>query len=317
MEMVKIVWMALLLDLLLGDPRWLPHPVAAMGWLIQRGEAMLRRIFKSPAGLRLAGALLTISLVAGVFAFFHIIIFLAAGYHPLMAAFLQVFFISQCLAVKSLVQHAMAVWEALMDRDCIKARQAVAMIVGRDTGQLDESEISRAAVESVAESTVDGIISPLFFACIGGAPLAMAFKAASTLDSCIGYKNERYLDFGQAAAWLDDLANYIPARLAGLCYLLLAPMTAGGFFSVAWALWRDASRHPSPNSGIPEAATAGALGIQLGGVNYYQGVPSRRASMGQPLKLIEAADIKRSVYLMLFVTLIFMAMVTSVMVYLI
>ena len=205
----------------------------------------------------------------------------------------------------------MAVRDALLDRDQMRARRLVAMIVGRDTESLDESEISRAAVESVAESTVDGIIAPLFFACIGGAPLAMAFKAISTLDSSIGYRNERYRDFGWAAARADDLANYIPARLAGICYLLLAPMTAGGLPGVAGALWHDSGRHPSPNGGIPEAATAGALGIQLGGTNYYEGVPSQRARMGHPYRAIEAADIKRSLILMMFVTLAFMAMMTS------
>ncbi len=310
MEMLKLVWMAFLLDLILGDPRWMPHPVSAMGWVIAKGEAGLRKLFRSPPGLRVAGSLLTVSLVGGVFVSYWAFIRLAGSYHPMLAVLFQVFFISQCLAVKSLGQHALAVWEALTDRDHPRARLAVAKMVGRDTALLDEGEISRAAIESVAESTVDGIISPLFFAFLGGAPLAMAFKAVSTLDSSIGYLNDHYRDFGWAAAWLDDIANYIPARLTGLCFLLLAPMTAGGLPGVAEALWRDSGRHLSPNSGIPEAATAGALGIQLGGTNCYGGVPSHRATMGRAWRPIEIADIRRSLVLMLFVTLLFLSGMT-------
>lgn len=309
--MIELVWMALLVDLVLGDPRWLPHPVAAMGWLIGRGESLLRRIFTTSQGLRLAGVLLTVALTGGAYAFFWGLIALAGFFHPLLAAILQVFFISQCLAIKSLAQHALKVRKALTVGDQAGARQAVALIVGRDTALLDESEVSRAAVESVAESTVDGIISPLFYALLGGAPLAMAFKAVSTLDSSIGYRDERYRDFGWAAARTDDLVNFIPARLAGLCYLFLAPFTAGGLAGVARAMWQDSGRHPSPNSGIPEAATAAALGVQLGGLNYYGGMPSRRALMGLPGRRLNADDIRRSLFLMLAASLLFMVLATA------
>ena len=175
-------------------------------------------------------------------------------------------------------------------------------MVGRDTDRLNESEIVRGVVETVAENTVDGITAPLFYGFLGGPPLALAYKAINTLDSMMGYKDERYLNLGWAGARLDDLANYIPARITGLLYLLVAPFTPGGLANVWRTIRRYARRHPSPNSGIPEAAVAGALEIQLGGVNYYRGIASSEVTMGEKKKDLEIKHIYQGLYIMLAVT---------------
>jgi adenosylcobinamide-phosphate synthase len=209
---------------------------------------------------------------------------------------------SQSLAINSLYKHAINVLHPLKKGDLSKARRALAMIVGRDTDQLDEQEIVRGVVETVAENTVDGITAPLFYGFLGGPPLAMAYKAINTMDSMIGYKNERYLNLGWAGARLDDIANFIPARITGLLFLIISPFTPGGFREVWDTMMIYASRHPSPNSGIPESAVAGALKIQLGGNNYYEGVLSERVIIGQGSRYLEKKHIYQSLVLMLAVS---------------
>lgn len=211
---------------------------------------------------------------------------------------------SQALALNSLYKHARSVATPLKNGNPEAARAALAMIVGRDTARLDEKEIVRGTVETVAENTVDGIIAPLLYGFIGGPPLAMAYKAVNTMDSMIGYNNEKYRYLGWAGARLDDAANYIPARLSGLLFLLLAPLTPGGIKGVGLTLWRDSSRHPSPNSGIPEAAMAGALQVQLGGRNEYSGMPSDRPLIGQPVRVLSPKHIEQSLFLMIGVSLL-------------
>ncbi|GAB6158354.1 adenosylcobinamide-phosphate synthase CbiB [Desulfotomaculum varum] len=279
--MSMLVLAALLLDLLVGDPRRLPHPVVLMGALIKTGEGLIRQLAGSPGTLRLGGVLLVIVLCTLAYGVTWGLIWLASLLHPWLGVAVHLWLLATTLAVKSLYQHAVAVAQPLARGDLATARQKVALIVGRDCDNLNHQEVTRAAVETVAENTVDGIVSPLFYAFIGGAPLAMAYKAVNTLDSMIGHRHEVYAYLGWAAARLDDLANYLPARLAGVCYALLSPITPGGFTATVRAMWYDAPAHPSPNSGIPEAAVAGALGVQLGGTNYYQGKPSYRARLGQ------------------------------------
>jgi adenosylcobinamide-phosphate synthase len=289
------ILLAILLDLLLGDPRWLPHPVQGIGWLAQRAEAPLRRLVPNPklAGIVAVGwvvgstTLICLGLLKG-----------AALLHPLAGDIVAILTLYTCLATRSLHDHALAVYRPLQVGDLIEARQRVGWLVGRDTAELDEGEVTRAAVESVAENTVDGCTAPLLFACLGGPLGALAYKAISTLDSTFGYKNERYLQFGWASARLDDLANLVPARLTALL-----TVAAAGVLRLrtknAWGIfWRDRHNHPSPNGGQIESAVAGALGVRLGGVNSYFGQPSSRPFMGDPLQPLQAGHILQAVRLM-------------------
>lgn len=285
-----LVLAAFAVDMLVGDPRWLPHPVVLMGRAIRRLEGVLRG---TGLPLRLAGVLLAVFLVGGAWAAAWAVIAACAWLHPVAGVLAHVWLFSTTLAPRSLAEHAMAVYRPLAAGDLIQARERVGWIVGRDTQDLSEVEVVRAAVETVAESTCDGVIAPLFWGLVGGAPLAMAYKAANTLDSMVGHLDEQYREFGWASARLDDLLNLVPARLSA--FLLAAAAFSGRALATAW---RDARRHPSPNSGWSEAAVAGALGVQLGGLNYYDGEPEMRAYMGEPLRPLEPADIPRAVRLM-------------------
>lgn len=292
------------LDIILGDPRWMPHPVVAVGRLVQKGEEFVRRFAKNPRGLKFGGLLLSLIIIIGTYSFYWALLKGAFYINSYVGWVLSTFIMSQSLAINSLYRHARSVSTPLKQGRLEEARVALAMIVGRDTAGLDEKEIVRGTVETVAENTVDGIIAPLFYGFIGGPPLAMAYKAVNTLDSMIGYKNEKYLNLGWAGARLDDVANFIPARLSALLFLLLAPFTPGGVKGVWLTVCRDSSRHPSPNSGIPEAATAGALQVQLGGCNYYGGVRSERPLIGRPLTVLEQRHIGQSLLLMVAVSLL-------------
>ena len=297
--MSVLVVAALMVDLIVGDPRWLPHPVVVIGGFIQKCEKLVRRLVSKQMGrgLRLGGILLVAVVCSSTCFFTWGFIWLAGKVHVYLGLAVHLWLLSTTLAVKSLHQHARAVAVPLAQGDLSAARRAVAMIVGRDTECLKERGITRATVETVAENTVDGIISPLFYAFIGGAPLAMAYKAINTLDSMIGHRDEKYLHLGWAAARLDDLANYLPARLAGLFYVLVSIGTPGGVRGTFQTIQQDAPKHPSPNSGIPEAAVAGALGIELGGTNYYRGQVSHRALMGPGKYPLEYGHIEQALAL--------------------
>ncbi len=285
-----VVLAAFAMDAAVGDPRWLPHPVVLMGLAIKRLEGWLRR---SRLPLRVGGLLLALALTGGSWALTWGLIRLAALVHPWLGAALNVWLFSTALAARSLAEHALAVYYSLQAGNLEESRRRLSWIVGRDTENLDRREIVRAAVESVAESTCDGVIAPLFWGLVGGAPLAMAYKAANTLDSMVGHKDDQYREFGWASARLDDLLNLAPARLSAL----LLAAAAFSRRALGTAL-RDARLHPSPNSGWPEAAMAGALGVHLGGTNYYDGVPEERAPMGDPIRPLEPRDIVRAVRLM-------------------
>ncbi|MCK4994306.1 MAG: cobalamin biosynthesis protein CobD [Candidatus Omnitrophica bacterium] len=283
-EIVVIILIAYVLDLLFGDPRWLAHPVKAIGWLITKIEMPLRNIVKNE---RIAGVIFTafIVIVSWIVVFFAV---QAAGHLHLFAGLLvSVFFVYSGISVKDLKVESLAVYDALQNEDIISARKKLSMIVARDTKDLDKTQIIRATVETIAESIVDGIISPLFYAFIGGAPLVIAYKAVNTMDSMVGYKNKNFINFGWASAKLDDLVNFIPARISAIL-LPIAALLSGKNARNAWKfILRDGNKHPSPNSGIPEAGVAGALGVQLGGINYYQGkqcVKPFIADMSQALK---------------------------------
>lgn len=304
MTEIWILCAAYLIDRVVGDPRSLPHPVVIMGWWITRLERVIRAVVKRESHLKIAGILFPLLIVSGSYIAVWLLLWGASFVHPLLSWALAAWLLSTTIATKGLADAGMEIARHLLAGDMVAARHSLSMVVGRDTEQLDEPQICRGAVETVAENIVDAIVSPLFYAAIGGAPLAMAYRAANTLDSMVGYKNEKYRNLGWASARFDDVLNYIPARLtAGL--LIVASFLMRLDWKQSWAMMRrDAHLHPSPNSGLPEAGVAGALGVQLGGLNYYQGVPSNRAKLGDAHRPLGAQDIKSTVHMMYFVSLL-------------
>ena len=283
------------LDALFGDPAWLPHPVVFMGKAIARLEGFLRpRLPKTPKGEVLGGAIVAFCLPVGTLLFTGAVCRGAARLHPLLGLAVQMFWCAQALAARGLVQESTNVYKELIKPDLPAARRAVGRIVGRDTAALTAEGVTKAAVETVAENASDGVIAPLFYMLLGGAPLALTYKAINTMDSMLGYKNERYLYFGRVPAKLDDAANYLPSRLAGLLWVAAAAFT-GNDAKGAWRIWRrDRRRHASPNSAQTESACAGALGVQLAGPAYYFGQYYPKLTIGDALRPIEPEDILRA-----------------------
>ena len=292
------VWAVLggfVLDALFGDPAWLPHPVVYMGKAISRLEKFLRpRLPKTPQGELLGGAIVAFCLPVGTFLLTGLVCWGAARLHPLLGLAVQMFWCGQALAARGLVQESTNVYKELKKPDLPGARKAVSRIVGRDTAELTAEGVTKAAVETVAENASDGVIAPLLYMLIGGAPLALTYKAINTMDSMLGYKNEKYLYFGCVPAKLDDVANYIPSRLAGLLWVAAAAFTHNDAKG-AWKIWRrDRRNHASPNSAQTESACAGALGVQLAGPAYYFGEYYAKPTIGDALRPIEPEDILRA-----------------------
>ena len=273
------------LDAVFGDPAWLPHPVVYMGKAISALEKGLRaRLPKTPKGELWGGRILAFCLPVGTFALTSLICIGAAALHPLLGLAVQMFWCGQALAAKGLVQESTNVYRELLKPDLPAARTAVSRIVGRDTQALTAEGVTKAAVETVAENASDGVIAPLLYMLLGGAPLALTYKAINTMDSMVGYKNERYLHFGRAAAKLDDIANYLPSRIAALLWVAAAALTGN-----------DARRnHASPNSAQTESACAGALNVQLAGPAYYFGEYYKKPTIGDAVRPIEPEDIRRA-----------------------
>lgn len=294
-ELVWSIAAAFALDLAIGDPRWMPHPVRLIGRCTVTLETVLSRLLGRS---QLSGVIFAALIVGGSGLAVQELLLAAGRLDHRLAAALTVYFLYTAFAARDLEIESMQVYRTLRRGSLAAARRDVSMIVGRDTGRLTEGEVTRAAVETVAESTVDGIVSPLFFAVLGGAPAAIAFKAVSTLDSMVGHRTGRYGRFGWAAARLDDALNFIPARLARLVYplgSLICGLDAAGCWRISW---RDGWKSPSPNAGIGEAAVAGALGVRLGGANVYGGVKEVRPFLGDPTRPLEPEDIRRAVCLM-------------------
>lgn len=298
---MNILWPAtvvvsgFVIDLLCGDPRWLYHPVRIIGNLIVISEKGLRRIFqKTKQGERAAGALLVLLVVSlSTAAPLALLVLL---YHLLPAAgfALEVFWCYQLLAVKSLCMESDAVYRELNGGTLDSARRAVSMIVGRDTETLDEAGITRAAVETVAENTSDGVVAPLFFMMIGGAVGGFFYKAINTMDSMVGYKNVKYRYFGTAAAKLDDLVNFLPARIAAVLMIAAAALV-GEDAKNAFRIWkRDRRKHASPNSAQTESVMAGALHIRLAGDAWYFGRKHEKPYIGDDDQPVRPEDIRRS-----------------------
>lgn len=293
-----ICWAVLggfVLDAIFGDPAWLPHPVVLMGKAITALEKRLRTQFpQTPQGELCGGAVLAAVLPVGTFLITALACRLAAALHPLAGLAVQMFWCAQALAARGLVQESRNVYKELQKQDLPAARKAVARIVGRDTQNLTAEGVTKAAVETVAENASDGVIAPLLYMLLGGAPLALTYKAVNTMDSMVGYKNEQYLNFGRAAAKLDDAANYLPSRIAALLWIAAAALT-GNDAKGAWRIWRrDRRNHASPNSAQTESACAGALGVQLAGPATYFGEYYDKPTIGDAARAIEPKDILRA-----------------------
>jgi adenosylcobinamide-phosphate synthase len=314
---VALIAAAVALDLALGDPLWMPHPVRMIGAMIDFGE---RRLWTgTPARDLSNGAALAIAVVLAAVAATWIVIAAGAAIGMVCAAILATVLAWTTIAFRGLDAAAATVQRALERDDLRAARAAMPALVGRDSDGLDRDGIVRATVESVAENSSDGVIAPLMYLFIGGPAAAIAYKAINTLDSMIGHTDARYLFFGRWAARLDDFANLIPARMSAGCLFAAAAILQLRVFDAVRVCMADARRHPSPNAGFPEAAMAGALGIQLGGLVVYGGEPELRPLMGQARRPIEISDIgtsRRLLWVQTGVAFIVMALVRIVFVWL-
>ena len=284
-----------LLDLLIGDPRWLYHPVCLIGNLIALLEKGIRKIFPKTEKGELSGGVLEVVLVCLIsLGVPCVVLSVLYRYMPLAGLALETFWCYQLLATKSLKDESMKVYDRLKNGTIEEARYAVSMIVGRDTAELTEEGVTKAAVETVAENGSDGVIAPMLYMALGGVPLMFLYKGINTMDSMLGYKNDRYLYFGRCAAKLDDLANYIPARISGWLMVAAAFLTGMDGKNAAKIYKRDRRNHASPNSAQTEAAVAGALRVQLAGNAYYFGKLYEKPTIGDKLREVEPEDIRRA-----------------------
>ncbi len=298
---IALIPLALALDFAAGDPPLPAHPVRLMGWSANRLEPVFRNMKFSP---ETAGALFAAGLVGGTFLFVLALAAIASLLHPLLGLFIQVLILYTCLAPRCLYDEAMKVRRALADKNIEKARTRISMLVSRDVKNLDETGITRAAVETVAENFVDGVLSPMFYAAILGAPGAAAFKMASTLDSMVGYKNEYYLSFGKASARLDDFLNWLPARLSVPIISLTALLMTNTGKRAFETARLEGNKSESPNAGLPEASFAGALGVKIGGPGVYHGRLIEKPFIGGDFPPPSASDIEKAADLMLLAALV-------------
>ena len=281
------ITIAYFIDKVVGDPPHWPHPVRWIGSLISLFEKRLNH----GKNKKFKGVAMLLFVLFLVFLIVILLVGISYQIHPIAGIIVESMIIATTIAQKSLKEASFNVYGPLEKGDLAGARNKLSFIVGRDTGTLNEGEIARGAIETVAENTSDGVTAPLFWALIGGAPLAMVYRASNTCDSMVGYMNERFKDFVWASAKWDDVMNWVPSRITGII-MLIGTKPAELEYRRAWKiLFRDAKKHPSPNSGWGEAAVAAILGIQLGGINYYKGILSNRAKMGEPLVPIQAGHI--------------------------
>lgn len=288
-----------LLDLMFGDPYWLPHPICLIGSLISFLEKKIRSFFPKTAGGEIAGGIVLVILVlilsSGVP---FLILYLVGLVHPYLRLAVESIMCYQLIAARSLKAESMKVYEQLEKGDLERSRWAVSRIVGRDTEKLSGEGVTKAAVETVAENTSDGVIAPMFYMAIGGAVFGFFYKAVNTMDSMIAYKNDKYLYFGKAAAWLDDIFNYIPARISAFLMILSSFLLRMDWKNAWMIFWRDRYNHASPNSAQTESVCAGALGVELAGDAWYFGVLHKKKTIGDPKRKIVPEDIRRANRLM-------------------
>ncbi len=284
-----------LIDLLIGDPRWLYHPICFIGNLISFLEKRIRKIFpKTQKGELFGGALEVLLVCVLSFGIPFGILAVLYRFCPVLGLVLETFWCYQLFATKSLKTESMKVYDRLKNGTLSDARYAVSMIVGRDTGELSEEGVIKATVETVAENTSDGIIAPMLYMALGGVPLMFLYKGINTMDSMLGYKNDKYLYFGRCAAKLDDAANFFPARISGFLMIAASYLFGMDGKNAAKIYFRDRKNHASPNSAQTEAVMAGALKIQLAGNAYYFGKLYEKPTIGDPIRPVEAEDIRRS-----------------------
>lgn len=294
-RIIGLLVIAFVLDSLFGDPKWLYHPICIIGNAIAKLEKLLRRVIKSQL---LGGVFLVIIMVPLSFGIPYAILYALYQWNGYLGFAVEAFWCFQILAAKSLKEAALQVYEPLMEDDLNESRKYVSYIVGRDTEMLDKKGVIKATVETVAENTTDGMVAPLLFMAIGGAPLAFMYKAINTMDSMVGYKNDTYILFGRCAAKLDDVANYIPARLTAW-FMILAAYLLRFNGRGAWKIYkRDRRNHKSPNSAQTESVCAGALNIQLAGNATYFGEVYEKPTIGDNIREIVPEDIKQAVKLM-------------------
>lgn len=315
LERAAVIAVAFLLDMIIGDPHFLWHPIRAIGWLIEHTEKLLRFVLKinpereaNKTKKRVAGVMLVLIVVSISATVPALILFGASKINHYFALGIEAVMCYQLLAMKSLKVESMKVYKALKHKTLEDARYAVSMIVGRDTASLNEEGVTKAAVETVAENTSDGVIAPMIYMLIFGVVGGYIYKAINTMDSMVAYKNDKYIYFGTAAAKLDDVVNFIPARIAALIMILSAGLLPGMSLKNSWKIYkRDRYKHASPNSAQTEAACAGALGVMLAGNAYYFGKLYEKPTIGDANRSIEIEDIKRAnklLYMTSFITLL-------------
>lgn len=287
--------MGYILDLIFGDPYWMPHPVRFIGNLISILEKVIRRFMpKTKRGEYIGGIILTVMVVSISMVIPLVIILMAKSINTYLALTVETFMCYQILATKSLKVESMKVYDELAKNDLPSARKAVSMIVGRDTKDLTFSGVAKAAVETVAENTSDGIIAPMIFIAIGGASMGFFYKAINTMDSMVGYKNEKYMNFGRFAAKLDDVVNYLPARISAYQMILSSFFLRYDYKNAFKIYKRDRYNHASPNSAQTESVCAGALDVQLAGNAYYFGKLYEKPTIGDDIREINYDDIKKA-----------------------
>ena len=295
MRLIYAMLLGFILDLIFGDPHGLIHPVQIIGIYGCSYEEVREKEIERKAGVeKTAGFFLMFFIVAGTFAVVYGILYVANLIHPVLRFCLETFFIYQILATKSLKTESMKVYKKLKEGDLIGARKEVSYLVGRDTENLDESEVAKADVETIAENTADGVIAPMIFIAIGGAPLGFAYKAVNTLDSMVAYKNEELINIGFFSAKMDDICNFIPARFAAVMLMIASLILRFDFKGAVKIFKRDRFAHLSPNSAQTEAVAAGALQIQLGGTHNYFGKAVVKPTIGDDIRPVEYEDIKRT-----------------------
>ncbi len=301
--MIKII-IALVIDYIFGDPYNYPHPVKYMGKLISFLDKNMRRFFKTPKMLKFAGFLTVIIIVSVSFFITYFVIYSLKKINPILGYIAEIIIMWNCIALRCLDTEVMKIYNSLKERNIEKARKQISYLVSRDTESLDEKGIVKATVETATENITDGIISPIFYMIIGGAPLGIAYKAINTIDSMIGYKNEKYIDFGFFGAKLDDVVNFIPARLTGVAMVIFAFITGKDYKNGYRIMIRDHNKSKSPNAGWRESVVVGVLGIELSGPTVYFGKVVNKDTIGDNVNDINYEHIKTTTDFMYGATLI-------------
>ncbi len=309
--MSKKLIAAYIIDSFIGDPEQIYHPIRLIGRLITKNEKILRKHFgDDPAGERKAGLLLVPMTTIPSVLVPMVVIRLAGKVNPVLSTGLEIFWMEQMLAGKCMKDEALKVYDALMADDLPLARKRLSWLVGRDTQCLSREEVIKATIETVAENTTDGVTSPMFYMLIGGVPAGFLYKSVNTMDSMVGYKNDRYRYFGTAAAKTDDVLNFIPSRLTGLLMTVAAELCGMDGKRSLKCFLRDRNAHLSPNSAQTESACAGALGIRLGGTHDYFGKPVKKPTLGDETREVQPEDIKKANLLLTISSLMFLGIIS-------